>query len=846
MSSRILSTLLVLGLLAGWPAGARGTDDPTDSVEAAGPLAWPEEQQRFWFEGPAWLLPEAERERIRDLAEAERGAAMEAFLARDLSPETPGSELLPAIEARRALLFDLSLSTFDERGRLLFLHGAPDERFLVDCVEAFKPMEIWRYGEDELILYRPSAEESYRIWLPFESKRALYTRELAFWLEEWEIYKGRISGRRVDRRLCPESKRVDEVTGVEALSDPRKRDEAMDGSEILRYLRAPDDLAAWAREAARDAPAEAAEPMAVEGIEVLFPDRDGLMMETIVLASLPASAAEPFREDDREELRIVAEGVVETDDAFFDDFRMRFVFEPPAEGAPIPLAISQRLRAGYPYRLRLRLTDEVGGAETVITRTIEVPREARRADREALEVVLLSPDQRLGEQLETKPDGLVLLVPPQEVVFGGMRAQAAVRGERIERVTFFVDGEPQLSRSTPPWTVELILPKIPRPMTLRAEGYDAGGGLVAADEVFLNQPRGSLAVEIVTPERGAAPRETFEAEARVTVPEGRRVEWVEFRLDEVPVARLTKPPWRAEIPAPDAAELSFLAVEAHLDDESRAEDVRFLNTPHEMGEVDVQMVELYTTVIDRRGGLARGLEADAFAVTEDDRPQEIVKFQLVEDLPLTVGITLDVSGSMFSALGEAQRAAVDFLDGILTPRDQSFAVAFASEPRLAMPRTEDVGAVSASLENLRADGYTALHDAIVFSLYYFGGTEGRRVLVLLSDGDDTDSRLEFDDAMEYARQSPVVVYTIGLETESLDANAKKKLRNLARETGGRSFFISEAEELRDVYDQIEAELRSQYLLAYFSDHPGGGGYRTVEVEMKPRGLEARTIRGYYP
>ena len=112
---------------------------------------------------------------------------------------------------------------------------------------------------------------------------------------------------------------------------------------------------------------------------------------------------------------------------------------------------------------------------------------------------------------------------------------------------------------------------------------------------------------------------------------------------------------------------------AELDDGSRAEDVRFLNAPHYVDEVDVNLVELYTTVTDRSGQLVRDLTREDFEILEDGRPQEITKFELVDDLPLTVGIAIDTSGSMVAALPEAQQAALDFLRGIMKPRDRAFA-----------------------------------------------------------------------------------------------------------------------------------------------------------------------------
>ncbi len=164
-----------------------------------------------------------------------------------------------------------------------------------------------------------------------------------------------------------------------------------------------------------------------------------------------------------------------------------------------------------------------------------------------------------------------------------------------------------------------------------------------------------------------------------------------------------------------------------------------------------------------------------------------------------------------------------------------------------MPPTNDISALESTLTGLRSVGWTTLHDAIVTALYYFRGLRGRRALILLSDGDDTASGLAFSDALEYGRRSGVGVYSIGLEVTRLDLAVRRKLTQLAEETGGRAFFIGKAEELVRVYSQIEDELRSQYLLAYTSDRPATAGeYRQVEVRVKGGKLRARTTRGYYP
>jgi Ca-activated chloride channel family protein len=145
-------------------------------------------------------------------------------------------------------------------------------------------------------------------------------------------------------------------------------------------------------------------------------------------------------------------------------------------------------------------------------------------------------------------------------------------------------------------------------------------------------------------------------------------------------------------------------------------------------------------------------------------------------------------------------------------------------------------------------GQTALHDAVITGLYYFRGFPGQRAMVLLSDGDDTNSSYPFRDVLEFARLSGVSIYTVGLDVPTISfGGAAGKLRDLAAETGGRSFFISDADELRAVYSEIEEELRSRYMLAVAPPPRQGDavGFREVKVEVNQRGLDVRTARGLY-
>lgn len=298
---------------------------------------------------------------------------------------------------------------------------------------------------------------------------------------------------------------------------------------------------------------------------------------------------------------------------------------------------------------------------------------------------------------------------------------------------------------------------------------------------------------------------------------------------------------------PPGEETVYLSVVARLDDGSQAEDVRFLRAPEYVEEIEVDLVELYVTVTGRGDELVRGLSVEEFAVLEAGEPQEITKFELVENLPLTVGLVLDTSGSMSSSLSEAEKAAADFLESVIRPGDRSFAMTFAGRPVLRMPLTDDVEAVGRALKGLQAVGATSLHDAVLHALQTFRGVRGQRALVLLSDGDDTSSSSSFDNALEYARRSGVAIFAVGLDIPRTSVGVRSKLSALAADTGGEVFFVGRAEQLQGVYERIELELRSRYLLAFQAQRAAGQqGFRPIEVRVLRKGLKARTARGYYP
>jgi Ca-activated chloride channel family protein len=834
--------------------GMGGAHAQTPDPSQQDPTLWPEAQRAFYQDGPALLLPRDQRDSLLSLDEAGRDRFIRQLLDRDPIPDTPVNELRVGIEKRQRLATADILSPRDVRAQLLFLNGAPDERKTIDCGQVFVPMEIWSYRSGttpegkpayrQLLVYaRPG--EPWKLWLPADSKRPLYIPQMEYWMEQWEELRGQIQAVRFDLQICREAvELVDKVTGVPGMTGARSGGkERVHPKDASSFLAPPAEIADWARAAAATPVPDAPPALNLASFALRFPDKDNQRMVSRARVSIaPGSLKAVKPANDRPPIaKVTVDGLVESAGTPFDQFRMRFELPQADPSQPVPLAIDRLLRPGGTFLLRLRIQDETGHGEARISRAFVVPEQPTGDDQPpgAAAAGALVPQQTASGR-----DSLLLLPPAQDVVLGLWRAETLVTGDRIKKVVFLVDGQAQLTRATPPFSAEVRLNKFPTLQVVRAEGYDEDDKLVAADEVVLNQPRGALAVYILEPKKGEKVSGRTTVKTDITVPDGRRMESLELKVNDVPVAKLTKPPWEASIAVPND-DVVYLAVAATLDDGTRAEAVRFLRSPQYLEEVDVNLVEMYVAVTDRSGQLVEGLTQNDFEVYENGKSQEISKFELVQNLPLTVGVLIDTSGSMANSLAQAEQAAAGFLDSAITPRDKCFAVSFAARPRLEMPPTDDKKAVETAISGLQAVGDTALHDALVHSLYYFRGMQGQRALILLSDGDDNASYIQYKDALEYARRSGVAIYAIGLNLPAFATGLRSKLSEMSEVTGGKAFFTGDPTELAKIYKQIERELRSRYLVAYNSNQPGKAGqFQEVEVKVK-RGLKARTSRGYY-
>ncbi len=867
----LVSLTLGLTLFAGPVRAQPSAPDPTD------PLLWPEAQRAFYQDGPGLLLGSEERQRFLAADEAGKDATIHEFLA------GADAELAKGIERREQLARKDYLSPRDVRAQLLFLNGPPAERKSIDCGTAFKPIEIWTYKVADpanpkspktgrAVVYQATPDEPFRYWSPLDGKRVLYAPRMASWLEDWEEINSTWAVRRFDLQVCKEAHFVDEATGYPGLrGGARSRRDKKQIASILAsgygirpwtaepnresFLDPPKDLAGWARTAAATAlPETTPGKLTITPVEVSFPEKAGQrMIARAIVRVTPDSHVKVTDENGKPSVGFIVEGVLEHEGKVFDEFRVRYHL--PAQKRPVDLSVDRELRPDQSFLLRLRVRDEAGGDEALTAKGFRVPREPEATAATSTVAggsapILVGPK---GEVLKPKvssgADALTLFPPESDVIIGVYRAEAIVTGERTAKVTFYVDGQAQLTRNGPPYTAELRLASFPTEQLVRAEAFDAAGKLLAADEVIINEPHGIFKVSILDPPRGGKIKEdTAFAKAEVSVPEERRVESVQFKVNDKPIATLNRPPWETQVPLPKGEATVYLAVSAKLDDGQTAEDTRFLRAPDYVEEVDVDLVELYAAVTDASGYPSHDrLTEPDFQVTESGKPVKLTKFELVENLPLTVGIAIDTSGSMASSLAEVERVVAGFLTKVVRPKDQCFALTFSGRPVLRMPLTDDVEAVGHSLEGLQAVGATAMHDAIVHALYYFRGTRGQKVLVLLSDGDDTSSEVSFKDALEYAKRSGVAIYTVGLNVPIYATGIRSKLNSLASQTGGQTYFISKASELAATYEKIGTELRSRYLLAFNVERKAGDKtFHPVEVKVLKGGLKARTAHGYYP
>jgi Ca-activated chloride channel family protein len=260
-----------------------------------------------------------------------------------------------------------------------------------------------------------------------------------------------------------------------------------------------------------------------------------------------------------------------------------------------------------------------------------------------------------------------------------------------------------------------------------------------------------------------------------------------------------------------------------------------------------RIVPVYTTVLDSQGRLVPNLEQDAFTILDNGKPQEITFFQN-DVTPFTVVVMMDYSASMTANLELLEAAAEQFLLRLL-PEDKGQVGAFSDKIQFSGTFTNDRDDLIGAIEDLQFGNPTRLWDAVDASMEELKIIEGRKVVLVFTDGDDTASRRDMGDVLDRARQEEVMVYAIGLQSEFFNgqrvvrSRPDRSLRRLAEETGGGYFELQKTAELAPTFTRVAQELHSQYTLG-FSPTMLDGREHKLEVRVNQTGMTTRARRSY--
>jgi VWFA-related protein len=273
--------------------------------------------------------------------------------------------------------------------------------------------------------------------------------------------------------------------------------------------------------------------------------------------------------------------------------------------------------------------------------------------------------------------------------------------------------------------------------------------------------------------------------------------------------------------------------------------------------VQVNLVSLFATVRDKKTKkIMSTLEQGDFKITEDNTEQKITSFSRESNLPITLGLLIDTSGSEEGTLGAEQEAAIRFLNRVLRKGDLAMVISFDSDADLLSSFTDDRMMLERAIRRARIGGASAsgptggnTPGTVFYDAVYLACTDrlaqeaGRKALVILTDAQDTGSRMKVQDAIEAAQRTDTVVHVLLISDGFANTGAAKKLSD---ETGGRTIEVRNEKNLEQAFDQISEELRSQYLLGYYSTNTArDGSFRKLKVESTRKDVDVLSRRGYY-
>jgi Ca-activated chloride channel family protein len=339
-----------------------------------------------------------------------------------------------------------------------------------------------------------------------------------------------------------------------------------------------------------------------------------------------------------------------------------------------------------------------------------------------------------------------------------------------------------------------------------------------------------------------------ESSAQKSVSLGMRLAFLSMIMTAaVSHAQVPKPPWASGGTSP---------AKSASTDSSKTNDSTSTNASQNAGatlKVDVKLVNVFVTVTDEHGAPVAGLKRENFALLEDGKPQTISVFDKESALPLSIVLDIDTSLSTRKDLPLELSSARRFARAILRPVDAISLYSFSEIVSEVVPFTSDLKAIDRGVDRVRMGSATALYDALYLGSQALEPRKGRKVLVVITDGGDTVSRVDYKEAVRSAQEAEAIVYSIidvPIEASAgRDIGGEHALIQISEDTGGKYFYATSVAELDDAFRKISDELRTQYLLAYYpSQRLSDSNFRRIEVKVDGASTTQFTVRhrtGYY-
>jgi Ca-activated chloride channel family protein len=776
---------------------------------------------------------------------------------RDLTEGTPSGAFQKIYYDRLATAKEQFKSLHSDRGRAYVIHGAPNEIYTPQPCDLFQPMEQWTYRDlkglekqGRFLFYLPRGRDDYVLWQPYTNQPEEFYDLFSELVVNTSSSKQEAFKKVFGLAFPPPATAThlevdcpDYVAMFRAIENAHLK--RLDNGKLFQPAPVdPEQVKKILHSVVM--PTAGAKTMRAD-LSVSYPSKQGNRTTAELTILVPRAPLMVKEVGGTKLYSLDVVGEVLKDEKLFESYRYRFDY--PADTKSDQLAVVvDRLLQPADYQARIKIADLNGTSEAIVERRITVPEEAGTPEKRQKEKESSATLTAIQEKFESRAPSLRILPLPDELLSGMQHIETDVEGAGISVVEFYLDGRKVMTKRQPPYALDLDLGSVPQVHRVRVLALNDKGEMIAGDDATINSGNDPFRVRIVSPRIARRLHGPTRVEMSVSIPEGKQLDKLELFLNDTRVATLYDPPYTQVIDVPESEGIIYFRAVASLKEVAEQppiEDVVMFNTPQFSEEVNVHLVELPTTVL-RDGHTVNDLQQAAFTVLDDGKPVKVAKFEHVTNLPLSIGLAIDTSGSMQPRMAEAQKAASQFFSNTLRKGDRAFLVSFDSQPRLEQRLSPNLAEVNAGLAKLRADESTALFDAIVYSLYNFAGVHGQKALVVITDGKDTASKFSFDQAIEYARRAAVPIYGIGIGIKPTEVDVRYKFGRFSSETGGNVYYIDRAEDLQRIYADIQNELRSQYILGIYPPEGVKPGSKWHEINVLVSEGKTKTLRGYYP